>query len=112
MDERKLTELEYMLLHFLAEAGQTHPYHLGRQVEDRGGRGVVSLGALYKALHRLEGVGCVRSEWEDVDPRTAKRPKRRLYTITGVGEGALTRTRDEKAALYGSPLLGDATAWV
>ncbi len=111
MDQRKLTELETLLLHFLAEAGTTHPYHLGREVEDRGGEGVVSLGALYKALHRLEGAGCVRSEWEDVDPREVKRPQRRLYTITGVGERAVTRAHENRAALYRRPVRGDATAW-
>jgi len=51
-------------------------------------------GTLYPALARLERAGVLMSKWEDVDPRTAGRPRRRLYELTGAGraiaEGALS----------------------
>lgn len=94
MNVEKLTELEYLFLHYLAE-GPSHPYRLGREAEDRGGKGVVTLGALYKALHRLEEGGCVRSSWEDVDSHEeAKRPRRRIYRLTALGAQAVKEGKD------------------
>ncbi len=95
-----LTELEFMLLNTLITEGRTHPYALGRAVEERAGRGVVSLGALYKALHRLAEVGYVDSEWESGEPREMKRPRRRFYQVTGIGQKALARSARLRAALH------------
>lgn len=83
MDNTKLTELEFTLLGLLMQ-GDAHPYRLGRSAEqDQGGH--VNLGGLYKALHRLETAGLVESAWEDVNPREAGRPKRRIYHLTAGG---------------------------
>jgi DNA-binding PadR family transcriptional regulator len=43
-------------------------------------------GTLYPILFRLEEAGWVESEWEDVVPTKVKRPRRRLYRMTGIGE--------------------------
>ena len=43
-------------------------------------------GTLYPILFRLEEAGWLESEWEDVTPALAKRPRRRLYCMTGLGE--------------------------
>jgi PadR family transcriptional regulator PadR len=43
-------------------------------------------GTLYPILARLENAGWVESKWEEVDPREAGRPRRRLYRITPTGE--------------------------
>jgi PadR family transcriptional regulator, regulatory protein PadR len=43
-------------------------------------------GTLYPILFRLEKAGWLESEWEDVVPTEVKRPRRRLYRITAVGE--------------------------
>jgi DNA-binding PadR family transcriptional regulator len=43
-------------------------------------------GTLYPILFRLEQAGWLESEWEDVVPAQAKRPRRRLYRITAQGE--------------------------
>ncbi|MFP5275609.1 MAG: PadR family transcriptional regulator [Acidobacteriota bacterium] len=43
-------------------------------------------GTLYPILFRLEGAGWLVSEWEGVEPTQAKRPRRRLYRITALGE--------------------------
>ena len=42
-------------------------------------------GTLYPILFRLEAAGWLRSSWEQVDPREAGRPRRRLYVITPLG---------------------------
>ena len=43
-------------------------------------------GTLYPLLFRLERSGWVWSEWEEVDPSKVKRPRRRLYRLTAVGQ--------------------------
>jgi PadR family transcriptional regulator, regulatory protein PadR len=43
-------------------------------------------GTLYPILFRLEGAGWLESEWEEVAATEVKRPRRRLYRITAIGE--------------------------
>ena len=109
MEKGQLTELEFILLNVLIATGPLHPYALGRAVEERGGKGIVSLGALYKALHRLEDSSYVESEWEKADPREIKRPRRRTYTVTGMGERVLMKAAEKRAALY--PAMTGGLAW-
>ena len=42
-------------------------------------------GTAYPILLRLEHEGWVASRWEDIDPRTEKRPARRYYRLTAGG---------------------------
>lgn len=42
-------------------------------------------GTLYPILIRFEDAGLLTSEWEEIDPSEAERPRRRLYKITGHG---------------------------
>jgi len=42
-------------------------------------------GTLYPILLRLEKAGWLESEWEDLDPSEAGRPRKRLYRLTGTG---------------------------
>lgn len=44
-----------------------------------------SSGTLYPILLRFEKYRLLESEWEDVDPEAAGRPRRRLYKITPHG---------------------------
>jgi PadR family transcriptional regulator PadR len=53
-------------------------------------------GTLYPVLARLEKAGWLVSDWEDIDPTLAGRPRRRLYRLTAVGYG---RARSEFAKL-------------
>lgn len=46
-------------------------------------------GTLYPILFRLEQAGWLESEWEDVDPSEVKRPRRRLYRMTGLGQESI-----------------------
>jgi PadR family transcriptional regulator, regulatory protein PadR len=45
----------------------------------------VHTGTLYPILLRLEAVGWLDSEWEKVDPREVKRPRKRFYWLTKTG---------------------------
>jgi PadR family transcriptional regulator len=42
-------------------------------------------GTLYPLLQRLEQVGWVEAEWEDIDPVKEARPARRYYRFTANG---------------------------
>ena len=54
-------------------------------------------GTLYKALARLAAAGLLESRWEDPDMALAeRRPRRRLYRVTGLGEKALATIRAER----------------
>src|SRR5689334_2356239 len=46
----------------------------------------IGSGTLYPLLQRLEVAGWLSSEWEDIDPSRARRPRRRYYTLTGLGQ--------------------------
>jgi DNA-binding PadR family transcriptional regulator len=43
-------------------------------------------GTVYPMLARLERMHWLVSEWEAADPSKLKRPRRRLYRLTGEGE--------------------------
>jgi PadR family transcriptional regulator, regulatory protein PadR len=45
-------------------------------------------GTAYPLLHRLEADGWLASTREEVDPSREGRPRRRLYRLTALGEGA------------------------
>ncbi len=59
-------------------------------------------GTAYPILLRLEDAGWVTSWWEDVDPRSAKRPPRRYYRLTPSGavqaSGAVAGARRPRGA--------------
>jgi len=48
----------------------------------------VKSGSLYPILARLEGLGWVEHYDEQIDERAERRPKRRLYRLTGTGRPA------------------------
>jgi PadR family transcriptional regulator, regulatory protein PadR len=45
----------------------------------------VKSGTIYPLLARLERLGWLQSQWEDVDPQTVARPRRRYYMLTDLG---------------------------
>jgi len=59
--------------------------HYGLEIVEETG---LKSGTLYPILARLEVAGWLASEWEDVEPARAGRPRRRLYHLTGQGEAA------------------------
>lgn len=72
-------------------------------------------GTIHPILARLEKLGWVESQWEDVDPRERGRPRRRYYVLTEDGAVfariALAQARTKVAdlpALRPRPLGGTA----
>jgi PadR family transcriptional regulator, regulatory protein PadR len=47
-------------------------------------------GTLYPILMRLEEAGWLESRWEETSASELRRPRRRLYLLTGVGTRAAT----------------------
>jgi DNA-binding PadR family transcriptional regulator len=86
----------------LLRGGQTafHGYELAKRLSDVADhRLLTAYGTLYRALGRLEGMGLLKSRWEDPRvPARENRPGRRLYTLTGAGERAVADVRSTQAA--------------
>ena len=45
----------------------------------------IGSGTLYPILGRLERVGWLAAEWEQIDPEEAARPRQRFYHLTALG---------------------------
>jgi PadR family transcriptional regulator PadR len=43
-------------------------------------------GTLYPILFRLEKCGWLHSQWEGVNPAEVKRPRKRMYQVTALGQ--------------------------
>lgn len=56
----------------------------------------VGAGTLYPMLTRLEKIGWLTSEWEEIDPTEAGRPARRYYSLTGAGRIEAAAQLDRK----------------
>jgi DNA-binding PadR family transcriptional regulator len=69
-------------------------------------------GTVHPILARLEGVGWLRSRWEDIDPRAEGRPPRRYYRLTAEGaraaQAALARAYRPAPARRLRPQPGEA----
>lgn len=75
---------------FLAP-GVAQPLY-GRQLTTLTG---IQNGSLYPVLARLETAGWLTSSWEEQDPRTAGRPRRRYYRLTSLGQTQGAAALDE-----------------
>jgi hypothetical protein len=68
-----------------------HGYEIAKHLSDiTNHKLLTAYGTLYRALERLEAMGLVESRWED--PETSardNRPRRRLYTLTPMGESTV-----------------------
>jgi len=63
-----------------------HGFMIAREVQGLEGGRLLSHGSLYRALHRLEQAELLTSWWEDPElAERERRPRRRLYSVTGVG---------------------------
>src|SRR5690349_15211849 len=56
--------------------------HYGLELSTEAG---LPSGTIHPILARLEGLGWVESEWEDIDPRVEGRPARRYYRLSATG---------------------------
>jgi DNA-binding PadR family transcriptional regulator len=62
-------------------------------------------GTLYPILFRLERAGWLTSRWEEEDPKTLGRPRRRFYQVTALG------ARNARAAVKGLEPAFGRVAW-
>ena len=58
-------------------------------------------GTIYPILERLLKAGWLEREWEDIDPVSEGRPRRRLYRLTALGAPAARRALDDHLASLG-----------
>jgi transcriptional regulator len=79
--------LDVLILRTLAW-GRMHGYAISRWIRDRtDGTLAIEDAPLYKALHRLEGSGCVEAEWG----LSENNRRARYYHLTTVGRRALQK---------------------
>lgn len=50
--------------------------------------GGIFSGTLYPILRRLEGAGWIEGRWENIDPTKERRPRRRFYRLTALGQSS------------------------
>lgn len=102
--------LKTIVLNLLSENGRMYGYEITQQVKDRTeGEIMLTFGALYPVLHKLEQEGLLITESEAVDGRM-----RKYYTLTTQGaEIARTKTNDLERFMEAIRLLltppGDTT---
>lgn len=86
--------LDLVLLGVLS-GGTGHGYQvITRLREQTGGALDLPEGSVYPALHRLEDLGLLTSEWHPVAGR-----RRRVYAVTAEGRAALSTQRRDWRAL-------------
>jgi PadR family transcriptional regulator PadR len=92
--DRVKGHLDLLLLAIVSES-PGHGYAVITQLRERSD-GLLALkeGSVYPALHRLEDLGLMVSEWQPVAGR-----RRRIYRVTSDGERALLAERRDWRAL-------------
>lgn len=90
--------LDILVLRTL-EGAALHGYAIGKSIRDSS-EGVLSVeeGALYPALHRLEGKGLLEAEWGKTD--TGRRAK--FYSLTDKGREHLRSEAERWAEFSGA----------
>jgi PadR family transcriptional regulator, regulatory protein PadR len=87
MPEVRLTGTVTKVLAALQRAGEDGSY--GREIAEDAS---VSRTTIYDVLARIERAGWATSAWEDIEPSEEKRPRRRVYRLTGAGEQVALQT--------------------
>lgn len=80
-----------LLLLAVMEQGPSHGYAVVEELRRRSGDAFdLPEGTIYPALHRLERAGLLVSSWDDASGR-----RRRVYSLSERGRGAVRERRDE-----------------
>ena len=99
----QLLPLELAVCQVARDVDSFHGYQMAKLLQEGAdARLLIAHGTLYRALARLEGMGLLKSRWED--PRIAareNRPGRRLYSLTAAGETAAREAVKTAAAKTG-----------
>ena len=97
--EQRLSAPTLNVLHLYVT--RPHMSRAGTEIAKAAG---ISAGTLYPLLGRLEASGWLESNWENVDPKSVGRPRRRFHRMTDLG---LSRARKVLAELQ-LPISGAA----
>ncbi len=99
MLETKLGDFEETILLFVGILNEeAYAFKIGEEFEKQTGR-TVSIGAVHSTLSRLADKGFLESEMGDPSTKRGGRRKR-IYTITALGQKALKKSRDFKISLW------------
>jgi hypothetical protein len=82
-------------------ADEFHGFAVAKQIRDGGpARQLTAHGTLYKALERMERAKLLSSRWEDpLAAAEERRPRRRLYQVTGLGATVLADAQSKRRAV-------------
>ncbi len=80
MVEPRMTQTTQAVLRVLLDDPTANRYGL-----EIGATTGLPSGTIHPILARLENLGWVRSDWEDIDPKAEGRPRRRYYRISDEG---------------------------
>jgi DNA-binding PadR family transcriptional regulator len=92
-----LGEFEFAVLLAVLQADDAYAVPIRAVIEERTGR-PVARGALYTALERLEGKGCLKSRMADPTDERGGKP-RRYFSVTPHGLKAMRATHSALANL-------------
>ncbi|MDH5398571.1 MAG: PadR family transcriptional regulator [Cyclobacteriaceae bacterium] len=99
MKETRLGDFEEVILLLTGILGESaYAFKLAEEFEDQTGR-AVSIGAVHSTLTRLEDKGFLTSEMGQPSAARGGRRKR-IYTITALGQRVLSDAREFKMALW------------
>lgn len=76
----------------------SHPQSAGADIARVTG---MKSGTLYPILMRLEDAGWLASCWEEGDPSLLGRPRKRFYSVTGVGRAHARANAKEQQPVLG-----------
>lgn len=99
MKETRLGDFEEVLLLLVGILEEdAYAFKIAEEFESQTNRSV-SIGAVHSTLSRLENKGFLNSEMGKASAKRGGRRKR-IYTITALGERALIASRDFKLSLW------------
>jgi DNA-binding PadR family transcriptional regulator len=92
-NDRRITKQTEEILDYLSSEPTTEL--AGADIERATG---IKKGTVYPAVARMTRFGWLEWRWEDIDPKVAGRPRKRLYKLTGEGERAVQQIASEALA--------------
>lgn len=73
-----------------SEGSEAYGFSIASALSAQGGKKLAAHGTLYKALARMTEAGLLEAHWESPEiAESQARPRRRLYSVTDNGSGAL-----------------------
>ena len=94
MPDPRMTRQTFTLLLILSRQSEASGADLARESGFKSG-------TLYPILLRLEAAGWLASRWEEGEPASLGRPRRRYYRITAIGQHHMASERATMEGLFG-----------